>query len=121
MGLDEFFSSFQDQLQRLTAEVSQLRDDVRSTTGPISYTLADAAAKMGLSRETLYERCRAGKIPYTQDGKGGSMLVLRADLEKYLKDNRNGSASEKPVFKLPRVVSKETRVVIARAKRGKED
>lgn len=52
----------------------------------IAYTIDDAAFEIGLSRSTLYDDMRAGKLPYLKRKR--SRRILRSDLIAYAKRMR---------------------------------
>lgn len=76
--------------QAILDEVCELKKAVWSMSqgDRISYSLQDAASATGLSYDTIYSYFKTGKLPGTQvAGKGGAVLIMRSDLEKFLLSN----------------------------------
>lgn len=48
----------------------------------LAYRPEDAARMLGLSKSTLWERVREGRLPVKRDG--GATVILHRDLEAYL-------------------------------------
>lgn len=86
MSFDEFLKDTHNQLQQLTAMVSNLQSEVRSLKHGerLSYNLHEAAQIIGISYDSLYAKCKAGRIPYSQDGAGSAIIIDRASLEAYI-------------------------------------
>lgn len=102
-SLDDYFQSFLTEIKRVQAQVEDLKQQMRSSQQPekLSYSLPEAAEAIGISKESLYTKCRSGLIHYSQDGAKGSITILRRDLEKYLFAINTGQPQlETPVLKL---------------------
>lgn len=90
--LDELFIKRIQEAVRSEAE--RLRDDLRKEIQSlkhgdrISYSLKEAAELTGITYDTLRARCKAGKIPFSQEHENGTILIKREDLERYLDDNK---------------------------------
>ena len=52
------------------------------TDGALAYRINEAAKATGLSRRTLYNRAREGKLTMRKDG--NITIITRAELERYL-------------------------------------
>lgn len=96
MSIDEQFANFEKLVRGLYDETHKLQSEIRSLKmgERIAYNLREAAKLTGLSYETLYNQCKAGRIPYSQEGKGGSMLIKRSDIERYLDEISGGPQTE---------------------------
>lgn len=67
-------------------------------------TVREAAARLGLSPDAVYELCRAGKLAHYRLGvHGGRLMVAEADLAAYLESCRVESATSKPRMTLRHV------------------
>lgn len=57
-----------------------------SEQSPIAYRVQDAVKASGISRSTLYELVKSGRLPSVKAA--GRRLILREDLEAFLKAGR---------------------------------
>lgn len=90
MSFDEYIKHSTDQLTRLTTMVAELQQQVYQLKEAerISYSLPEAARVTGITYETLYKRCKAGAIKYSQNSVGGTIIITRAELDQYLEQTR---------------------------------
>lgn len=52
---------------------------------PLTLTVAEVAAVLGIGRNTAYDLLNTGDLPSRRIGKRGQIRVLKYDLEKYMK------------------------------------
>lgn len=74
-------------LERLSVIEQQQREILQAQTvsgrtpGEISITLKEAAKRTGMSRESLYNMCKSGVLPFSQPaGSKGQILIRTEDL-----------------------------------------
>ena len=60
------------------------------------FTVAQAAAALGISERTLRSRLRRGMIQYQQDQPGAPIRILREDLEEYRSASLRKTRSRRP-------------------------
>ncbi|HMU68459.1 MAG TPA: helix-turn-helix domain-containing protein [Chitinophagales bacterium] len=88
---DEFAKMIQDTINTAVHRATEdLRKEIRALKHGerLSYSLKEAEAITGIPYDTLRARCKAGKLAYVQENAGGSILVKREDLDRYLDENR---------------------------------
>lgn len=112
MSFDEFIQHSTSQLANLTAMVQQLQNQVNQLKQGerMAYNLQEAAELTGIGYETLYNRCRSGQIQYSQTSVGGSIIVTRAELERYINETCTGQPQ--------RMVEAETLVRAVRSRKS---
>lgn len=79
-------SQFEQQLKVMQSEIQSLKHGDR-----ISYNLKEAAELTGIDPGALRLKCKQGKIAYSQEVEGGTIIIKRKDLEQYL-DEHNTEA-----------------------------
>lgn len=62
-------------------------------TEQISLKVSDAARACGVSRYVIYDAINKGELPFTDPYENGDRLVLKSDLESWLKRRRRFAAS----------------------------
>ncbi len=67
-----------------------LRKEIRALKhgDRLSYSLKEAEAITGIPYDTLRARCKSGKLAFVQENAGGSILIKREDLDRYLDENK---------------------------------
>jgi hypothetical protein len=78
---DEFFEPLFKHLEsKLAAMEARILTQIRLDPNTISYSLEDAAKHTGIGYDTLYARCKSGKLEYSQDGPGAAIIIKRQTL-----------------------------------------
>lgn len=65
----------------------------------ISYNIHEAAQITGFGYDTLYARCKAGKLPYSQDGPGAAIIITRQTLIEYVNTHCKQQSAPQPTDK----------------------
>jgi hypothetical protein len=79
----------QNQIVKLTEEVSRMKDELKVDPKRISFTLEEAATSTGLSYHTLYNMSIDGRLETSQPGgEKGKKLVEREELLRVLRETR---------------------------------
>ena len=78
---DEFYEPLLKHLAPMLAAMeARILTQIRLDPNTISYSLEDAAKHTGIGYDTLYARCKAGKLEYSQDGPGAAIIIKRQTL-----------------------------------------
>ncbi len=84
---DEFYNKLAGDLKaELQGIEARLKLLIQANKDPerIAYNLDEAARLTGIGYDTLYARCKSGKIEYSQDGPGAAIIIKRQTLLDYV-------------------------------------
>lgn len=87
---DELIKTIQEAVDRsVNAATEELRKEIRAlkNADKVSYSIKEASEASGIPYDTLLAKCKAGKIRYSQEQKGGTIYIKREDLDRYLDEH----------------------------------
>lgn len=96
---DEFYKKLIEGLRsEIAASEERLRllIQINRDADRISYSIHEAAQITGIGYDTLYARCKAGKLQYSQDGPGAAIIITRQTLIEYVNTHCKQQPSPQP-------------------------
>lgn len=96
---DDFYNKLAGDLKSELHNIeARLRLLIQANKDPerIAYNLDEAARLTGIGYDTLYARCKSGKIEYSQDGPGAAIIIKRQTLLDYVHNTCRATIPDRP-------------------------